>query len=59
MRYSLRTLLIALAMIAALLAAGVLRMNQRRGLGGVIRDLKRVAPQIEQHNQEVHDLASP
>jgi hypothetical protein len=59
MPHRLRTLLVLLAVVAVLVAAGLVRINQRRGVWGVIRDVNRVAPEIEQHNQEVRDLASP
>lgn len=58
MRYSLRTLLIVLAVIALLIAVGFVRVD-RRGVGRAVRDVNRLAPDVEQRNQAVRDLASP
>ena len=57
-RYRLRTLLIVLAVIAGLVALGAIRLD-RRGVGRAIRDVNRIAPDVERRNQNVRDLASP
>ena len=48
--------MIVLVVVAVLITAGVVRLNQRRGVGGVTR-AKRLVPQIEQHDQQIDDLA--
>jgi hypothetical protein len=58
MRFRLRTLLIVLAVVTALVAVGVVKWD-KRGVGQVKRSLDRVTPLIEQHNRDVNDLTAP
>jgi hypothetical protein len=58
MQFRLRTLLIVLAIVAALVAIGVVKWDQK-GIGQVKWSLDRVTPLIEQRNQDVSELANP
>jgi hypothetical protein len=58
MRYRLRTMLIVLAVIAALVALGVVEWHDE-GVGQAIKGLRQLAPQAEQHTQDVKELTAP
>jgi hypothetical protein len=57
-RYKLRTLLIVLAVIAALVALGVVERHDE-GAGQAIKGLHQLAPETEKHTQDVKELTAP
>jgi len=57
-RYKLRTLLIVLAVIAALIALGVVERHDE-GVGEAIKGLHQFAPEAEKHTQDVKELTAP
>jgi len=52
------TLLVVLAFLVILLATGTLRLKDR-GVIRAIREIIRLAPEVEQRNQEIRDLSAP